>query len=188
MNYIDIPSGDHAPEALNVVVEIPKGCINKYVYDVDLNTFRLDGILYSLAHYPGDYGFVPSTLADDGRPLDALVMADIPSFPGCVVEARPIGMFVMIDHRVEDHKLICVPTHDPRSESIVSYRNIHPEHLLKIEHFFFVYQEMAGKPRVTRGWLGVPQTRQAIISAIERYKRTSEQARLLSGNGYRSGV
>jgi inorganic pyrophosphatase len=90
-NYLELPTGEKTPEVVNVVIEIPGEGINKYEYDKKLHVFRLDRNLYSPVHYPGDYGFIPSTLSEDGDPLDVLVLVDAPSFPGCVMEVRPIG-------------------------------------------------------------------------------------------------
>jgi len=91
-NYLELPVGPKSPEVINVVIEIPGDGVNKYEYDKDLHVFRLDRNLYSPVHYPGDYGFIPSTLGDDGDPLDVLVLVDSPSFTGCVMEVRPIGI------------------------------------------------------------------------------------------------
>src|SRR3954467_4945218 len=99
MNYWhDISPGPRAPEELNVIVEIPRGSRNKYELDKETGLFRFDRLLYSAVHYPGDYGFIPRTLADDGDPLDVLIMTTSPTFTGCIVEVRPIGVFDMRDH------------------------------------------------------------------------------------------
>lgn len=172
MRYIDLPVGDYAPEAFNVVVEVPKGSTNKYEYEAKLNIFRLDRALGSVIHYPGEYGFVPSTEAADKCPLDALVMTKVPTFPGCIIEVRAIGIFVMVDHGVEDLKLICVPTREPRLEWLLSYRNLSQPELNEIKHFFRVYKEIHGKETITQGWLGVSQSKEILLSAIERFKRT----------------
>ena len=96
-NYLELPVGPKSPEVINVVIEIPQEGQNKYEYDKELHVFRLDRNLYSPVHYPGDYGFIPSTLGDDGDPLDVLVLVDSPSFSGCVMEVRPIGLLEMMD-------------------------------------------------------------------------------------------
>ena len=90
-NYLTLPIGEGAPDEINAVIEIPRGQTNKYEYDKQLNVFRLDRNLFSPVHYPGDYGFIPSTLSDDGDPLDVLVLVDAPSFPGCLMTVRPRG-------------------------------------------------------------------------------------------------
>jgi len=102
IDYGALPLGDKAPEVVNMVVEIPLQSINKYEYDKKLHVFRLDRNLYSPVHFPGDYGFLPSTLSHDGDPLDVLVLVDSPSFTGCVMEVRPIGVLDMLDQGVHD--------------------------------------------------------------------------------------
>jgi inorganic pyrophosphatase len=165
MRYIDIPIGDRAPEVFNVVVEIPKGSENKYEYDPKLDIFRLDRTLYSPIHYPGDYGFVPSTKATDGEPLDALILVTEPTFPGCVVETRAIGMVKMLDQGVEDLKFVCVPARDPRAETILSYTDIDQHTLREIEHFFRIYKELEGKQTETHGWSDASEAKQLLLSA-----------------------
>src|SRR6476659_6796993 len=114
INYLELPIGDRCPEVIEAVIEIPLEGINKYEYDKELGVFRLDRNLYSPVHYPGDYGFIPSTLGDDGDPLDVLVLVDAPSFPGCVMEVRPIGMLEMLDQGLKDEKILTVAKHNPR--------------------------------------------------------------------------
>src|SRR2546425_2400034 len=113
-NYLTLPIGDAAPDEVNAVIEIPRGQTNKYEYDKELHVFRLDRNLFSPVHYPGDYGFIPSTLADDGDPLDVLVLVDAPSFSGCVMEVRPIGILEMLDQGLGDEKVLCVGKNNPR--------------------------------------------------------------------------
>src|SRR3954451_19511735 len=108
LDYLKLPLGDKAPEVVNVVVEIPLLSINKYEYDKQLHVFRLDRNLYSAVHYPGDYGFIPSTLSGDGDALDVLVLVDAPSFTGCVMTVRPIGALRMTDQDSEDEKILAV--------------------------------------------------------------------------------
>jgi len=115
---------------------VPKGSQNKYEYDKRLNIFKLNRTLYSTVHYPGDYGFIPSTLAEDGDPLDVLVLVDEPSFPGCVLVARPIGLLDMLDEGERDEKVLAVPVNNPRYDTIQDYRDILPHMLREIEHFF----------------------------------------------------
>jgi len=110
----DIESGSDIPEIINVIVEIPKGSMNKYEYDKKHNMIKLDRVLFSPFHYPGDYGLVPQTLSEDGDPLDALVLVTNPTYPGILIEARPIGLLQMKDDGDPDDKIICVSTNDPR--------------------------------------------------------------------------
>ena len=105
-NYMDLPSGPNPPEVLNAVIEIPPGSANKYEYDKTLNVFRLDRTLFSPVHYPGAYGFVPRTLAEDGDPLDILVMLEGHCFTGALVEVRPLGVLEMKDDKGLDLSLI----------------------------------------------------------------------------------
>src|SRR5271168_5201861 len=107
-NYLELPVGEKSPEVINVVIEIPNEGINKYEYDKKLHVFRLDRNLYSPVHYPGDYGFFPSTLGDDGDPLDVLVLVDAASFPGGVMGVRPIGILEMLDQGILDEKVLAV--------------------------------------------------------------------------------
>lgn len=171
MRYSEAPIGEHAPDAFNVVVEIPKGSADKYEYDSELNAFRLDRTLYSPMHYPGDYGFVPSTIAADCDPLDVLVLVESPTFTGCVIEARAIGMLEMVDQGVEDLKVLCVPTRDPRQETVENYSDVHPHRLREIEHFFGIYKELEGKQTETKGWRSVDEARQVIVAATERFMK-----------------
>jgi inorganic pyrophosphatase len=97
VNYLELPIGERSPEVFRAVIEIPKDGTNKFEYDKQLHVFKLDRNLHSPVHYPGDYGFIPSTLSDDGDPLDVLVLVPGPSFPGCVQEVRPIGLLEMLD-------------------------------------------------------------------------------------------
>src|SRR3989337_2346865 len=109
----DVGIGVNVPEIVNVIVEIPQGSQNKYEYDKENNLIKLDRVLYSPLHYPGDYGFIPQTYWGDGDPLDILVMMNEATFPGCVIEARPVGMFKMIDKGELDYKVLAVPATDP---------------------------------------------------------------------------
>src|SRR5881398_2351873 len=125
-NYLNLPIGESAPDEINAVIEIARGDTNKYEYDKELNVFRLDRNLYSPVHYPGDYGFIPSTLSDDGDPLDVLVLVDAPSFPGCVMEVRPIGLLNMLDQGTPDEKVLAVGKNNPRYRDVWNYSEIYP--------------------------------------------------------------
>ncbi|HKY05796.1 MAG TPA: inorganic diphosphatase [Blastocatellia bacterium] len=173
MRYIDIPVGRDSPAVFNMVVEIPKGSSNKYEYDPELNIFRLDRTLYSPMHYPGDYGFVPSTMAGDDDPLDVLVLVTNPTFTGCVTEVRTIGMLMMFDQGKEDLKLLCVPTSDPRTERLDDYNDVHPHRLREIEHFFRIYKELEGKQTETGGWQGAEAAREAVVRASRRFRESA---------------
>lgn len=138
---------------ISVVVEIPKGSRNKYEIDHDTGEVWLDRNLFTATQYPADYGFIPDSLAGDGDPLDVLVLLDEPTFPGCHIHARPIGVFWMRDEAGPDAKVLCVPAGDPRWEHLQDLADV-PEHLLaEIHHFFEVYKALEPhKDADVRGW------------------------------------
>jgi inorganic pyrophosphatase len=137
---------------INVLIEIPAGSKNKYEFDKDLNAFALDRVLYSSVQYPYDYGFVPNTLADDGDPLDGMVIMDQPTFPGCVIAARPIGMLEMIDGGDRDEKILCVPDKDPRYSNVKSIKDLPQHRLDEIAEFFKTYKNLEKKVTEILGW------------------------------------
>ena len=124
------PIPDLAGQVVTAFIEIPRASRNKYEYDASLPGFRLDRVLYSSIHYPTDYGFIPGTLAEDGDPLDILVLVEEPTFPGCHVEARPIGVLDMSDEKGSDFKVLAVPTGEPRFARVQSLTAIN-EHWLR---------------------------------------------------------
>jgi len=149
-----------------VVVEIPKGSRNKYEADHHTGEIWLDRTLFTATQYPADYGFLPHTLADDGDPLDALVLLDEPTFPGCHVRARPVAVFWMSDEKGDDAKLLCVPIRDPRWEPVIDLPDLPPHLVAEIEHFFQIYKDLeAGKQVSTRGWEGRAAAEQAVLDA-----------------------
>jgi len=172
-NYLTLPIGDRAPAEINTVIEIPRGQTNKYEYDKQLNVFRLDRNLYSPVHYPGDYGFVPSTLSDDGDPLDVLVLVDAPSFTGCVMTVRPIGVLKMIDQGSEDEKILAVGLNNPVFKEIKDYTELYPHLLREIEHFFTVYKELEAKATRIQGWYDAAKAREIVTECEERYTRNA---------------
>ena len=173
-NYLTLPIGDGAPAEVNAVIEIPRGDKNKYEYDKRLHVFRLDRNLYSPVHYPGDYGFIPSTLSRDGDPLDVLVLVDAASFPGCVMTVRPIGMLEMIDQGKEDVKILAVGTNNPIFTSIEDYEQLYPHLLLEIEHFFTVYKELEAKSTKIVGWQDAKKARAVVVESRDRFSTTAK--------------
>jgi inorganic pyrophosphatase len=169
-NYLELPIGDKSPEAVNAVIEIPGEGINKYEYDKQLNVFRLDRNLYSPVHYPGDYGFIPSTLSDDGDPLDVLVLVDAPSFPGCVMTVRPIGLLEMLDQGVLDEKILAVGKNNPRYNDVWNYSEIYPHMLKEITHFFSIYKDLEGKRVEVNGWHDAAYARDRILAAAKNFQ------------------
>lgn len=172
-NYLLLPIGDKAPEIVNSVIEIPAGEVNKYEYDKDLDIFRLDRSLHSPVHYPGDYGFIPRTLSSDGDPLDVLVLVDKPTFTGCLVVVRPIGMLEMVDQGTRDEKILGVSIGDPRYNEVQSYSDIYPHMLLEISHFFSTYKDLEGKRAIMKGWHDAKVARGIIVESHERFKQKS---------------
>ncbi|MBI4496141.1 MAG: inorganic diphosphatase [Deltaproteobacteria bacterium] len=149
-----LPPGPDPPEVVYVVVEIPRGGRNRYEYDAKKDFFRLDRVLYSAVHYPADYGFVPATLAEDGDPIDILVMTSEPSFPGCLLEARPVGLLRMEDEKGKDEKILAVALADPHYAEVFDLAHVPPHFLREVEHFFLIYKELEGKKVRSFGWEG----------------------------------
>lgn len=168
-NYLELPIGAKAPELVNAVIEIPHEGISKYEYDKQLHVFRLDRNLYSPVHYPGDYGFIPSTLGDDGDPLDVLVLVDTPSFPGCVMEVRPIGCLEMVDQGQGDEKIIAVGEGNPRYTDVWNYSEIYPHMLKEITHFFSIYKDLEKKKVEVKGWRDAAFARAKVLEAQRNY-------------------
>ena len=169
-DYVKLPIGTHAPERVNVVIEIPKDSVNKYEYDKELHVFRLDRTLFSPVHYPGDYGFIPRTLGLDSDPLDVLVLVEAPSFPGCLMEVRPIGVLKMIDQGEGDEKILAVAESDPLYREVKDIGQVFEHTLREIEHFFSVYKALEGKKTELAGWSGVEVARKIITEGQERFK------------------
>jgi inorganic pyrophosphatase len=168
-NYLNLPIGDNAPDEINVIIEIPEKSRNKYEYDKSLDIFRLDRALHSAIYYPGDYGFVPQTLALDGDPLDVLVLVIEPTFPGCLVMARPIGLLEMTDGGEEDDKVLAVPVGEPAFEEIHNYTQIFPHLLRKVSHFFETYKQLEGKQTQVGDWRDAAYARRIISESFARF-------------------
>jgi len=138
----------------DVVIEIPKGTRNKYEMDHETGRIRLDRMLFTSTRYPADYGFVEDTLADDGDPLDALVILEEPTFPGCLIRCRAIGMFRMRDEMGADDKVLCVPATDPRMAHLTDISDVSDFDQLEIQHFFEVYKALEpGKEVEAATWV-----------------------------------
>ncbi len=152
----------------DVVIEIPKGQRNKYEMDHETGRIRLDRMLFTSTRYPADYGFVEHTLAADGDPLDALVLLDEPTFPGCLIRCRAIGMFRMRDEKGRDDKVLCVAATDPRAAHLLDISDVSEFDRLEIQHFFEVYKALEpGKEVETAQWVG----RQAADEEIEACRK-----------------
>jgi inorganic pyrophosphatase len=158
------------PGLLNVLIEIPGGSKNKYEFDKEINAFALDRVLYSSVQYPCDYGFVPNTLADDGDALDGVVLIDQPTFPGCVITSRPIGMLEMIDGGDRDEKILCVPAKDPRYAQVKSLQDVAPHRLDEIAEFFRSYKNLEKKVTEILGWKDVDHVMVLVEQCVQAAK------------------
>lgn len=158
------------PGLINVLIEIPAGSKNKYEFDKDMGAFILDRVLFSSVQYPYDYGFVPNTLADDGDPLDGMVLMDQPTFPGCVIAARPIGMLEMIDGGDRDEKILCVPAEDPRYAQVKSLNDVATHRLDEIAEFFRTYKNLEKKVTEITGWQNVEKVKPLVQQCIDAVK------------------
>lgn len=152
---------------ITMIVEIPKGSRNKYEVDHETDEIFLDRMLFTATRYPADYGYIPHTLAEDGDPLDALALVSEPTFPGCRIRIRPIGLFLMEDQGHPDHKVIGVPLGEPVWAEVKKLADV-PAHMLKeIEHFFTVYKDLEEKKTAALGWHDLEET----VAIIENARR-----------------
>ena len=155
----------------DVLVEIPKGSRNKYEVDHETGRIRLDRMLFTSTAYPEDYGYIENTLGLDGDPLDALVILQAPTFPGCLIACRAIGMFRMTDEAGGDDKVLCVPTGDQRAAWRQDIDDVSDFHRLEIQHFFEVYKDLEpGKSVEGAGWVGRKEAEDEINASFERFK------------------
>lgn len=161
-------------DTIDVLIEIPKGCRNKYEYDPATGHIRYDRMLFSSVQYPSDYGFIPETLAGDGDPLDALVIVWEPTFPGCLITCRPVGLFKMYDEKGPDEKILCVPINDPIWEGIRELDDV-PRHLLvEMEHFFRIYKDLEKKKTGIDGWYNRDAALEVIAQARAGYVNSAK--------------
>ena len=152
----------------DVLVEIPKGERNKYEVDHETGRIRLDRMLFTSTAYPADYGFIENTLGQDGDPLDALVILQQPTFPGCLIRCRAIGMFRMTDEAGGDDKVLCVPTHDPRLEHLRDINHVSKFDRLEIQHFFEVYKDLEpGKSVEGADWVGRTEAEAEVAGVLQ---------------------
>jgi inorganic pyrophosphatase len=153
----------------DVIIEIPKGSRNKYEMDQELGRIRLDRMLFTSTVYPSDYGYLPGTLAEDGEPLDVMVLLEEPTFPGCEIRVRPIAVFWMRDEQGPDAKLLCVPSDDPRTAHLRDLADVPAEQRDEIGHFFEVYKMLEpDKCTETRGWEGRASAEAVVRASVQR--------------------
>jgi inorganic pyrophosphatase len=170
--YLMVSPGTGIPSVVNMMVEIPKGKRNKYELDKNTGLIKLDRYLYSSSVYPGDYGFIPQTLAEDGDPLDLLVMVNEPTFSGCLIEARIVGMFRMLDRGVNDFKVLGVPNSDPLFSHMKSLSEVPPHFLREVEHFFGTYKQLEGVTTESLGWTGAEEATAEVRKAVDRFRNS----------------
>lgn len=172
MNLLhDIPLGDNAPNEINVIVEVPKGSLNKYEIDKETGMIKLDRANYSAAAFPCEYGFAPRTLWDDGDALDVVILATFPVPTGILVNVRPVGIMEMIDTGESDYKIIGVPVDDKRWEDVQDIGDVNKHALKEIQHFFETYKALKGKPAPVeiKGFKGKADAIEAITKSRELY-------------------
>lgn len=173
--YTLVSPGPAVPNVVNVIVEIPKGRRSKFELDKATGLLKLDRYLYSSLMYPGDYGFIPQTLAEDGDPLDILVMVNEATFSGCLIEARPIGLFKMTDRGQNDYKVLAVPNSDPIFAEFHDIWRVPPHYLREVEHFFATYKQLEEATVVTQGWEAADKAKLEIKASIARYRKNTER-------------
>ena len=170
--WSDLETGPNPPERIYAVVECLKGDRNKYEYEKDLPGVVLDRVLHSNVHYPSDYGFIPRSWYDDDDPLDVLVLVEDRTFPGCVIEARPVAFMRMLDDGEQDDKVVAVPAEDPRFDHIQDLADVPDQLQQEVDEFFSTYKNLeAGKEVTTRGW----EDRSAAYEAIEHSRELYEE-------------
>jgi inorganic pyrophosphatase len=156
--------------SFSCLVEIPKGSRNKYEYDHKEHAIKLDRFLFSSMVYPTDYGFIPETLGLDGDPLDAMVCVSEPTFPGCMIDVKPIALFRMEDDKGVDDKILCVPLQDPGWNTLEELDDIHDQLRDEISHFFSVYKDLEQKKVKVDGWYSREDALKEIEEARRRYR------------------
>ena len=164
----DVTPGEKLPAEFTAVIEIPMGSSVKYELDKETGMLKLDRILYSAVYYPANYGFVEGTLGEDGDPLDALCLVGEPTFPGCRIPARVVGVFHMTDAKGPDEKILCVPLRDPAWMRVHDVHDIPPELRNEIEHFFQVYKDLEAEKVETRGFGNRAEAELIVEAARER--------------------
>jgi inorganic pyrophosphatase len=154
-----------------VLVEIPKGSRNKYEWDEELKAIKLDRFLFSSVVYPTDYGFIPDTFGEDGDPLDAMCLVSEPTFPGCIIPVKVVGLFKMSDDKGVDDKVLCVPRHDPNWFHVDTLDDVSDSMKTEISHFFSIYKGPEGKEVTVDGWY----SKEEALATIEQAKKRWEE-------------
>ena len=170
MSLAGVPIGADAPQRVNAVIEIPRGSNFKYEYDEALDVIKLDRVLHSPLFYPVDYGFIPQTRSEDGDHLDVLVVVTAASFPGCVMQVRPLALMRMIDEKGEDYKILAVPTTEPRFEDVTRLDDLSSHIPREIQHFFEIYKTLESKPVEVLGWYSLEEAHAEILRSMGAYR------------------
>ena len=177
MSLQNVSAGENVPDDVNVIIEIPlHGGPVKYEVEKDTGVVSVDRIMATAMHYPCNYGFVPQTLADDGDPVDVLVITPLPLYPGVVIRCRPVGVLEMTDESGQDAKLVAVPISKltPEYDDVQGPDDLPPRLLKEISHFFEHYKDLEpGKWVQVREWHGVEAARREIEHAVENYRKQS---------------
>lgn len=171
MSLENVPIGHDAPNIINAIIEIPARSSMKYEYDEELDVIKLDRVLHSPMFYPADYGFVPETRADDGDHLDVLVLISQPTFPGCMLEVRPIGVLDMEDEEGRDWKILAVSTKDPRFKDVNNISDVDSHLMDEMKHFFEQYKHLENKWATVKGWEDVSEAHKRIKESQERFNQ-----------------
>ena len=176
--YSQVSPGTNLPSIVNAIVEIPRGRRSKFEVDKTTGLLKLDRYLFASSHYPGDYGFIPQTLAADGDPLDILVMVNEPTFSGCLIEARVVGMFRMKDKGADDYKVLGVPNADPLFGHVKKLEDVPPHFLREVEHFFGTYKQLEGAHTESLGWTAAEASTQEVRDSVDRFRASLGNVRL----------
>ena len=177
MDIKKISTGKNPPYDVNVLIEIPIGGHPiKYEFDKQSGAIFVDRFLHTAMYYPGNYGFIPHTLSEDGDPTDVIVIGRVPVIPGCILRARPIGALIMEDEAGSDEKIVAVPVQDlhPYYDTIKSYKDLQQVQVDQMEHFFSHYKDLEqGKWVKVKGWVDADAAFKLILDAMERAKKNS---------------
>jgi inorganic pyrophosphatase len=174
MSFAKVPLGNKSPDLINTIIEIPRGCSNKYEYNEETDTIELDRVIHSPMSYATDYGFVPYTRSEDGDHLDVMVIISNPTFPGCVIPARVVGLLDMEDEEGVDRKVLAVADKDPRYADVTDMSKVNSHLKKEIEHFFAEYKRLEnGKWAKVKEWIDTPTAKEYILECKKRFEEES---------------
>ncbi len=170
VNYLELPVGENCPEVIHAVIEIPRKASTSMSTTRRCTSSVWTAICIPRCTTPAIMALSPSTLSEDGDPLDVLVLVDAPSFPGCVMQVRPIGLLEMLDQGVPDEKVLAVGKNNPRYADVWNYSEIYPHMLKEMTHFFAIYKDLEGKRVEVKGWHDAAYARNKVLEAVARFK------------------